>query len=79
MTILIMDQAHLANGLQVYMMEDHEVPTVKAALLMKGGRHASPANKVGACHVISFGFDCLASTVSVCFAERPYQSMAAQP
>ena len=46
-------QAHLANGLQVYMMEDHEVPTVKAALLMKGGRHASPAIKVGAYDVIS--------------------------
>ena len=32
------------------MMEDHEVPVVKAALLMKGGRHASPADKVGAYH-----------------------------
>lgn len=37
----------LDNGLRVFLLEDREVPLVKASLLMKGGARASPADKVG--------------------------------
>ena len=37
----------LDNGLRVFLLEDHEVPLVKATLLIKGGARASPADKVG--------------------------------
>ena len=36
----------LENGLRVFLLEDHEVPLVKATLLMKGGARASPPDKV---------------------------------
>ena len=36
----------LDNGLRVFLLEDHEVPLVKATLLMKGGARASPPDKV---------------------------------
>ena len=41
-------QVRLDNGLRVYLLEDHEVPLVKATLLMKGGARSSPADKVPA-------------------------------
>lgn len=37
----------LENGLKVFLLEDHEVPLVKATLLMRGGARASPPDKVG--------------------------------
>lgn len=40
------EQAVLPNGLRIFMMEDHEVPLVKASLVMRGGMRASPADKV---------------------------------
>ncbi|KAL3137574.1 hypothetical protein ABBQ38_004857 [Trebouxia sp. C0009 RCD-2024] len=40
-------EVRLDNGLRVFLLEDHEVPLVKATLLMKGGARASPADKVG--------------------------------
>lgn len=39
-------QVRLDNGLRVFLLEDHEVPLVKATLLMKGGARASPPDKV---------------------------------
>ena len=39
-------QVVLDNGLKVFLLEDHEVPLVKATLLMKGGARASPPDKV---------------------------------
>lgn len=39
--------AELPNGLRVFLLEDHEVPLVRGTLLMRGGQHASPADKVG--------------------------------
>lgn len=41
-------QVRLDNGLRVFLLEDHEVPLVKATLLMKGGARASPPDKVPA-------------------------------
>lgn len=40
-------QFTLPNGLFVVLIEDHEVPTVKGQLLMRGGQRASPEDKVG--------------------------------
>lgn len=40
-------EVKLDNGLRVFLLEDHEVPLVKATLLIKGGARASPADKVG--------------------------------
>ena len=40
------EQAVLPNGLRIFMMEDHEVPLVKASLVMRGGMRASPPDKV---------------------------------
>ena len=49
------EQAVLPNGLRIFMMEDHEVPLVKASLVMRGGMRASPPDKVlsGPCYVCS--------------------------
>ena len=38
-------QVVLENGLKVFLLEDHEVPLVKATLLMRGGARASPPDK----------------------------------
>ncbi len=38
-------QVVLDNGLRVFLLEDHEVPLVKATLLMRGGARASPPDK----------------------------------
>jgi hypothetical protein len=40
-------QVSLPNGLQVYLLEDHEVPLIKGTLLMAGGQTASPGDQVG--------------------------------
>ena len=40
------EQAVLPNGLRIFMVEDHEVPLVKASLVMRGGMRASPPDKV---------------------------------
>ncbi len=40
-------QETLPNGLKLFVLEDHEVPLVRGSLLLKGGQHASPADKVG--------------------------------
>ncbi|KAG1669591.1 hypothetical protein FOA52_006364 [Chlamydomonas sp. UWO 241] len=37
----------LPNGLRVLLLEDHEVPLVRGTLMMRGGKYASPPDKVG--------------------------------
>jgi hypothetical protein len=39
-------QAVLTNGVRVFMIEDHEVPLIKASVLIPGGQRSSPPNKV---------------------------------
>ena len=39
-------QAVLSNGLRVFLVEDHDVPLVKASLLFRGGLRTSPPDKV---------------------------------
>ena len=39
-------QLTLSNGLRVYLLEDHDVPLVKASLLFRGGMRTSPPDKV---------------------------------
>lgn len=43
----VLCQVRLSNGIRAFLIEDHEVPLVKASLAMKGGQRASPADKVG--------------------------------
>ena len=40
-------QVTLANGLRVFLLEDHEVPVVHGTVLMRGGQRASPGDQVG--------------------------------
>ena len=42
----LITQAVLPNGLRVFLLEDHEVPLVRGTLVMRGGRYASPQDKV---------------------------------
>ena len=53
-------QVILSNGLKVFLIEDHEVPIIKASVVMKGGQRASPGDKAGAplcslrpCHLLN--------------------------
>lgn len=39
-------QEVLPNGLRVLIVEDHEVPLVQGVLMMRGGKYASPSDKV---------------------------------
>ena len=38
-------QFALANGLRVFLLEDHELPVVQGSLIMRGGQRASPPDK----------------------------------
>ena len=42
----LLSKAVLPNGLRVFLLEDHEVPLVRGTLVMRGGRYASPQDKV---------------------------------
>ena len=44
---LLHAQVTLRNGLRVFLVEDHDVPLVKASLLFRGGMRNSPPDKVG--------------------------------
>ncbi len=44
--LVVYHQVTLANGLRVFLLEDHEVPVVKGTLAMRGGQRASPPEKV---------------------------------
>ena len=39
-------QTLLSNGLRVFLVEDHDIPLVKASLLFRGGLRTSPSDKV---------------------------------
>lgn len=48
------EEAVLSNGLRLFLVEDHEVPIVRASLLMRGGMRASPPDKVPCTAVLVF-------------------------
>ena len=37
----------LANGLVIFLQEDHELPFINGAIMIRGGSRDEPANKVG--------------------------------
>ncbi|CAK0782146.1 hypothetical protein CVIRNUC_005584 [Coccomyxa viridis] len=47
------EKAVLSNGLRVFLVEDHDVPLVKASLLFRGGLRTSPPDKVGVASIAS--------------------------
>ena len=59
-------QFTLSNGLSVVLIEDHEVPTVKGQLLMRGGQRASPSDKVGMCTTHAAKYKCYICALTHC-------------
>ena len=45
LSVSLAAQFALANGLRVFLLEDHELPVVQGSLIMRGGQRASPPDK----------------------------------